>query len=168
MTTPLGQRPVTTDTDAAHVEQLLHALGVADPMQGHTLTIPGNPYSKSRPRFTRNGHTFHDPKDKNAERATAVYLRATVRRPYTGNVALACVFYRDTLRRIDADNLLKHVCDAANGVLWLDDCQATAITAIVELDRERPRTVLAVAPHASAMVRDYSKPKPITGGLFSC
>ncbi|QFG09085.1 RusA-like Holliday junction resolvase [Mycobacterium phage ThulaThula] len=168
MTRRLGQRPETTTTDADRVEELLRALRVADPERSHTLTIPGVPYAKSRPRFTRQGRAFHDPKDKNAERATAVYLRATVRRPYTGNVALACVFYRDTLRRIDADNLLKHVCDAANGVLWVDDCQCTAITGVIDLDRQHPRTVLAIAPHTSGMVRDLSQPKPITGGLFSC
>ncbi|WRQ08194.1 RusA-like resolvase [Mycobacterium phage dwieneke] len=163
----LGRRPETTAADAERVEELLRAMRVTEAEQSYALTIPGLPYSKSRPRFTRKGRPFHDPRDKSAERATAVYLRATVRRPYTGNVALACVFYRDTLRRIDVDNLLKHVCDAANGVLWVDDCQCTAITAVIELDRQNPRTVLAVAPHTSSMVRDLSKPKPLTGGLFS-
>ncbi|AOT24892.1 RusA-like resolvase [Mycobacterium phage Nazo] len=165
--TRIGQVPETTDVDAERVIELLRALRIDDDAV-RVLTIPGNPYSKSRPRFNRKGGAYHKDEDKNAEQRTAVYLRATVRRRFTGNVALAAVFYRSSAQRVDADNLLKHVCDAGNGVLWVDDCQATATTGVIELDRKNPRTVIAVAPHTSSMVRDLSTPKPLTGGLFSC
>lgn len=169
MTARLGERPETSEADADRVSELLAALSVRGGERSYTLTIPGVPWSKSRPRFTRKGRAFPDPKDVEAEKRTATFLGATVRRPFTGNVALACVFYRPTLRRIDADNLLKHVCDAANGVLWVDDSQCTAVTGVIDLDRADPRTVVTIAPHESGMVRDLSKPaRPVEEGLFSC
>ncbi|OHU29059.1 RusA family crossover junction endodeoxyribonuclease [Mycobacteroides chelonae] len=168
MTKPWG-RPVTTAADDERVRELLRALQITVGERVQTLTVPGVPWSKKRPRFTRRGGAYHDPDDKQAEETTAVYLRATVRRPYTGNVALACVFYRPNRQRVDADNLLKHVCDAANGILWVDDSQCTGITAVIDLDRGEPRTVVAIAPHSSGMVRDLSvSKKPVDEGLFSC
>ncbi|MHC9292009.1 RusA family crossover junction endodeoxyribonuclease [Mycobacterium sp. LTG2003] len=169
MTARLGERPETTEADAERVSELLAALSVRGGERSYTLTIPGVPWSKSRPRFTRKGRAFPDPKDVEAEKRTGTFLGATVRRPFTGNVGLACVFYRPTRRRIDADNLLKHVCDSANGVLWIDDSQCTAIAGVIDLDREDPRTVVAIAPHESGMVRDLSPSKrPVDEGLFSC
>lgn len=38
--------------------------------------------------------------------------------------------------------MFKHVCDAGNGILWLDDSQITAKYGGIELDRHRPRTIL--------------------------
>lgn len=165
MTTRLGERPVTKGVDAARVESLLLALEISPAGPVHLITIPGAPHSKSRPRFTRTGRTYHKSDDVKAEHRTGIYLRATVREPFTGNVAIACLFFRPDRQRIDADNLLKHVCDAANGVLWVDDCQATATVAIVEYDKAEPRTVVAVSPHRSSMLRDLSKPpsKPTDG-----
>lgn len=169
MTARLGERPETSEADAERVSELLAALSILGGERAYTLTIPGVPWSKKRPKFTRRGRAYHDPDDKEAEKRTATFLGATVRRPFTGNVALACVFYRPTLRRIDADNLLKHVCDAANGVLWVDDSQCTAVTGVIDLDREDPRTVVAIAPQESGMVRDLSKPeRPMDEGLFEC
>lgn len=166
MTTRLGQRPVTIEADSARVGELLAALGLADgPL--HTLTIPGVPYSKSRPRFTRQGRAYHKSDDVDAEQRTGIYLRATVRRPYLGNVALACLFFRPNRNIVDADNLLKHVCDAANNVLWIDDSQCTGIVGIVDVDATDPRTVVAVGVHLSGLVRDRSTPpKPPKGALL--
>ncbi|BBY84216.1 hypothetical protein MPUL_53740 [Mycolicibacterium pulveris] len=163
----MGQRPVTTAADRERVIELLAALGGAAGSGTYTLTIPGVPYSKSRPRFNpKQRRAYHNPDDKRAEQTTGVYLRATVRQPFTGNVALACVFFRPTKQRVDVDNLLKHVCDAANGVLWVDDCQCTGLSGVLDLDRDDPRTVVAIAPHVSGMVRDLSQqPKNPKGGL---
>lgn len=132
----------------ADVGALLDAIG------GHrervTITLPGVPTVKARPRFSGRG-TYAA--DRDAERDTAYRLKQVVRQPHTGNVALACIFYRPDRRRVDADNMLKHVCDAANGVLWLDDSQCTATAAVVELDAANPRTVVAVARHTSTLTR---------------
>lgn len=162
----LGEKPVVSGADARRVGDLLLALGITSVGPLHMLTVPGVPYSKSRPRFGGRGRAFSKPEDVTAEHRTAIYMRATVRQPFTGNVALACLFYRPTLGRVDVDNLVKHVCDAGNGVIYVDDQQCTGVSAVVELDRDNPRTILAVAPHQSSMVRDLSKPKPPPKGAF--
>lgn len=94
-----------------------------------------------------------------------MFLRNAVRRPFTGNVGLVCLFFRPDRQRIDVDNLLKHVCDAANGVLWVDDTQCTAIAGVIGLDRDDPRTVIAVGVHESTMIRDLSNPKALKGAV---
>lgn len=116
------------------------------------IVIDGPPASKARPRFA-GGRAYTSAESKRAERATAMRLKMAVPSPMTGNVAMVCLFFRPNKQRIDADNMLKHVCDAANGILWKDDSQATSITGVVELDAERPRTVVAIAPHATSMTR---------------
>lgn len=166
MPTRLGERPVTTGADAARVGQLMLALGMSDDGPLHVLTIPGAPWSKSRPRFNpKQRRAYHNADDRRAETTTGVYLRATVRQPFTSNVALACLFFRPDRKRIDVDNLLKHVCDAANGLIWIDDCQCTGLTGVLELDRDNPRTVVAIAPQRSSMVRDLSTPTTPKGAL---
>jgi Holliday junction resolvase RusA-like endonuclease len=118
----------------------------------------GEPHSKARPRFDKDGHAYKDPADAAAEQATRWRMRQFFHRgPLTGNVALGCVFFRSTRQEIDADNMLKHVCDAGNGLLWLDDSQITAKYGGIELDPGRPRTLLVLGPHVSTMQRgtDY-------------
>lgn len=126
------------------------------------VTINGAPWSKSRPRFAR-GRTYTAREDADAEKRTLSYLTRV--KPYTGNVALGCVFFRPNRQRIDADNLLKHVCDAANGVIWADDSQITAIMGRVELDPANPRTVVVIGEHISTLTRgtDFHLPCPVCG-----
>lgn len=119
------------------------------------LVIPGEPPSKSRPRFTKTGRAYQSKADQNAEERTAWHFRRAFRgdQPWTGNVALGCVFFRPNKQRIDVDNMLKHVCDAANGIAWVDDSQVTAVYGVAELDAEHPRTVLVLTRHHSSLVR---------------
>ncbi len=141
-------------SDVQRMLDMFDGLGLSDVSDTmRMVTIPGAPWSKSRPRFTRNGRTYSNPDDQDAEKRTATYMRSTVRSPFTGNVGMACLFYRPNRQRIDTDNLIKHVCDAANGVLWIDDSQCTAVMGIVELDSERPRTVIVVGEHSSSLTR---------------
>jgi Holliday junction resolvase RusA-like endonuclease len=134
----------------------------------HTLRLDGAPWSKSRPRHTRSGVTYTKPEDRVAEKRTADLLRAAFAEPLPGSVALACIFYRPNRQRIDADNMLKHICDAANGILWHDDSQVTAIVGIIELDPGHPRTVIAVSHHLTTMGRraDWTKECPACGQHF--
>jgi len=99
-----------------------------------SVTIDGPPHTKARALLTRRGGVEHPGENRAAEKRTALHLKQSCPEPMTGNVALACIFFRPNRQRVDADNLLKHICDAATGVLWLDDSQVTAIVAIVELD----------------------------------
>jgi hypothetical protein len=66
---------------------------------------------------------------------------------------LVCRFYRSNMQRIDADNLLKHVCDSANGILWEDDSQVTLVLGEVMFDPNQPRTIILAGNHASTMLR---------------
>lgn len=131
--------------------------GVGDPVW---IIIPGPPHSKARPRHTKTGKTYQDPADRNAEAVTAVYLRQKVRTPAPANVAVVCAFIRPNRQRIDADNMMKHVLDAANGILFKDDSQVTAQGAVVEYDRETPRTILLYGPHESSLDRTVNRTVP--------
>jgi Holliday junction resolvase RusA-like endonuclease len=119
------------------------------------IDIPGKPHSKARPRFRHGSRAYADPKDRDAEKRTAAYLRLAMggAQPYPSNVGLVAVFFRPSRQVVDADNLLKHLCDSANGILWYDDCQATAKFGVIELDRQTPRTVVAIGRYESSMPR---------------
>lgn len=118
----------------------------------HIVILPGDPHPKGRPRFSR-GRAYTAEADRDAEARTALSLSQQVSHPLTGNVALTCVFYRRTRRRVDVDNLIKHVMDSANGIVWRDDSQCTSLRGVVELDRDNPRTLVIIGPHESSLVR---------------
>jgi Holliday junction resolvase RusA-like endonuclease len=148
---------VSSEADRVRGEELLRFLAPEAAESWGTVFL-GEPHSKSRPRFSKDGHAYKDPADADAEQATKWKLRRWFRRPMlTGNVALGCVFFRSSMQLIDTDNLIKHVCDAGNGILWVDDSQVTAKFGAIELDPFLPRTVIVVAPHVSTMLRgtDY-------------
>lgn len=125
------------------------------------ISIPGPPPSKARARFSRSGRVYSDPKMVTAETATAWRLKSLRPvGPFTGNVALGCVFFRPNSLRIDTDNMLKHICDAANGILWVDDSQVTAVMATTEMDVENPRTLIVVGRHVSTLLRGSDSEYP--------
>lgn len=147
--------------------QPLHWRLWPSPATTYFLTIPGPPWSKSRPRFgTKRG--YRDPKDRAAELRTRAVFTRYVAEPFTGNVAVTCMFFRPNRQRIDADNLIKHVCDSGNGILWLDDSQVTAACGIIELDAQNPRTIVMVGEHESTMTRgtDYTVPCKACGAAI--
>ena len=147
-----------TDIDESPPSDFSRALAMCSTLSAQTedmtfVVLPGDPYSKSRPRFSRNGQTYVKKEDRQREEETALRLRQLFRTPKTGNVALGCIFFRSNRQRIDADNMLKHVCDAANGIVYHDDSQVTAVLGIVELDADSPRTVVMIANHVTTMSR---------------
>ena len=88
---------------------------------------------------------------------------------FHGNVALLAICFRPNRQRIDADNLLKMVVDAGTKALaWEDDCQVTIQGAIIELDLERPRTIVALCECPSSLTRgDDAKVRCVVcGNLF--
>lgn len=124
------------------------------------VVIEGEPASKSRPRFTRTGRVYRTKEDVDAELRTAYHVRSLFKEPWTGNIALGCVFFRPNKQRIDVDNMLKHVCDAANGIAWVDDSQVTAVYGVAELDSSYPRTILVFAQHRSTLLRGTDNVRP--------
>jgi Holliday junction resolvase RusA-like endonuclease len=118
------------------------------------ITIPGNPPTKVRPRVGPGGRVYHDPAAKAVERRTGRFIRDAIGgEKFTGNVGVGAIFFRADRRHQDVDNMLKHVCDAANKVAWQDDSQVTAMLAMAEYDRDNPRTVLVLTPHQSSLQR---------------
>jgi Holliday junction resolvase RusA-like endonuclease/endogenous inhibitor of DNA gyrase (YacG/DUF329 family) len=125
------------------------------------VVIEGVPKSKARPRFGRNGRAYALDEQVAAEQALGWRLKESFAEPLDGNLAVGCIFYRPTSHRVDVDNMLKHVMDSANLVVWHDDYQVTAQVGIVELDAERPRTVIVIGRHISSMERSGHAEKSI-------
>jgi len=118
------------------------------------LVVEGEPPSKARPRFSSRGRVYTPKKQVEAERYLSWRLKQAFKEPLEGNIAVGCVFYRSTHQRIDVDNMMKHVLDAANGVCWIDDSQVTAILGTIEFDPDHPRTIIMIGRHDSSMVRE--------------
>lgn len=109
-----------------------------------SLSYDGTPHPQARPKAAVRGkHAMMYKPDKDLQDELRETLRGLHQgEPLTGSLILAAAFYLPDLRTRDTSNLLKHLEDAANGVLWGDDRQVTATLGYVELDREKPRTVI--------------------------
>lgn len=135
------------------------------------LQVDGDPWSKSRPKFSRRGKgvtTYQPADDRAAEARLRAVLKELRREPFPGNVMLACRFYRGDFQRIDTDNLLKHVCDSADGVLWADDSQVTLVLGEVLYDPDAPRTIIVAGNHHSTLLRGDDRLQPCAhcGALY--
>lgn len=110
-------------------------------MTAITLTIPGKPYAKKRPRFSRASGRAYDPAE-NAKAEASIGTIAAQHFPValTGPVKVdvvaifACpaswskkkraeLLHRPHCQKPDGDNLLKAVKDALNRIAWADDGQ---------------------------------------------
>ena len=128
----------------------------ADVMPLVAFAHDGVPIAKERPRLGAGGRTHTPERTAAAEEHLAWAFKLAWRggAPLLGNLAMVCVFYRPDRRRIDADNMLKLVCDAGNiAKVWSDDSQITTKFARVELDKARPRTEIAIGSLASTLTR---------------
>lgn len=140
--------------DVDRAMQMLRGMGVMPATDRvDVMVVEGAPWSKSRPRFSRAGHAYQPRDDRAQAEALAWRMRGFLAERFPANVAVACIFFRPNRQRIDADNMLKHVLDSATGVAWEDDSQVTAVLGVIELDAERPRTVIAFGEHESTMTR---------------
>ena len=115
------------------------------------FTVPGPPVGKQRPRTVRgrNGgvHTYTPGKTLAYEQHVKVVAlaagarRAALAPPYCIELA---IWWPDRRRR-DADNVLKSVMDALNGVVWADDCLVTrTVTEVMGVDRENARLEIQI------------------------
>lgn len=117
------------------------------------LTVPGQPRSKARPRFTGSGGVYSDKQQRAHEELLEWHLRLAFKEPLQGGVGVGVTFFRSNKQRIDLDNLVKAVLDAANGIAFVDDVQVVELAARLDLDRENPRTVILVEPKTTSMPR---------------
>lgn len=80
-------------------------------MTPHTLTIPGPPVAKGRPRRAPDGHWYTPPRTVRAEEHVGeCLLAAGVKLEPEREYQLELTFYLST-RRGDLDNLVKLICD---------------------------------------------------------
>ena len=129
----------------------------------YTFMIPGNPVPLARARinpkafFNNTGCKMWDPQ-KELKLITAIHLRNQFEglRPLIGSLHLTAIFYMPIskskskkrqeemqgsyhIARPDLDNMLKWICDCANGILYTDDSVVASVFVQKIYDHE-PRT----------------------------
>lgn len=128
-----------------------------------TVVVPGPIRGKARPRFTRTGHAFTPATTVSAEnwvRACAVdqvgtpvldgplalRVDVTVQIPASWPRRRRQDALEGRLRptgKPDADNVLKLIGDALNGVVWKDDAQLVEVT-LVKRYADAPGATLTI------------------------
>jgi Holliday junction resolvase RusA-like endonuclease len=141
--TSAPERPVTDLERALAIRKFM----APNAEELHCIVVDTEPKSKARPRFGRGGRVYSSAESKQAETILAWHFRKSFKKPLEGNVAIGAIFFRPNRQRIDTDNMLKNVLDAANGIVVQDDSQVTGLVGIKEFDAERPRVVVVVCPH---------------------
>lgn len=127
-----------------------------------SFVVKGQPHGKGRPRHTKNGHVYTDPKTRAYENeiwvackgaiwgrkpfahAVEVEVHAEVKTPSSAskkaeNAMLCGMVLPET--KPDIDNVVKAVLDGCNGVAFADDKQVVKLTAWKEYSAEPKVTV---------------------------
>lgn len=116
-----------------------------------TVTIPGAPVSKERPRVGPRGGWTPD-KTRGAEHEIATRTKLVLQQspedwPQRGDFAVTITFHegpKGPSRQIDVDNGCKLVLDALNQIVWVDDNQVISLHAEIERCAEIPRTEIEI------------------------
>jgi Holliday junction resolvase RusA-like endonuclease len=115
----------------------------------------GAPVPKERARWSPKHKRMFTPTRTRASEGDLLYAwRVALNRrlPLVDTCAIVAIFFVPTRRRKDVDNLMKLVMDAATRAgVWNDDSQVIAQASYLELDRDRPRTLVAVCPYLSTL-----------------
>ena len=123
-----------------------------------TITIPGAPIAKKRPRFARRGKfvtTYNDQQTEEGKficlmqtqlnghkpipAGTPIYLQAQFHMPFPASMSAKKRATAIHTKKPDVDNMLKFLKDCANGVLWNDDSEVVWVCA-QKLYSDNPRT----------------------------
>lgn len=97
------------------------------------FTVPGEPVSKARARFTKRGSkvvAYTPEKTKVGEMRMAAAFRAAGGKKDSSKEStfgVSATFHHGTHQRRDVDNMLKLVLDGLNDVAWLDDTQVVEV-----------------------------------------
>lgn len=131
--------------------------------QSYFFTIPGEPVAMARHRTTRSGHTYTPKKTADAKCNIAYAVSQQYKGlPLDSPLRLTAIFYFTppqnlikkypaelkaeaipVIKRPDADNLVKLICDALNGILWTDDKLIVDVRAIKRYSQQ-PRVSFTV------------------------
>lgn len=131
-------------------------------MDGVTIIIPGKPWAKQRPRFSRKSGTAFTPKETVSFENTVRALAAQeFREPIQGVVRVTIhAFFQIPkswskkkkaehygcwhTQRPDLDNIVKAVTDGMNRVAYVDDAQIAETISSKSWTDEMPRTIVMV------------------------
>lgn len=110
------------------------------------LVVDGQPISKARLEYEKRVRAIiHESLNGNSPDAESSF-------------GLRCLFYRNSRQRIDCDNLIKAVSDAATGEVWKDDNQVVEVIARLFLASDNARAEIAIyrlpnpSPHKKCLV----------------
>lgn len=140
------------------------------------FVVPGEPLPAERPRTVlRRGKggrmvpvTITPDRTLAAETRVAAAFRAaypTYPTDATHLWTVDAVFWRETQRSADLDNLLKVVLDGLNGVLWADDRQVSHLSAsrVLGVGKAMARTIVEARP-LPGQSATLEVPAPATNG----
>lgn len=105
-----------------------------DPVVVARFTIDGEPVSKARARFTKQGskrQAYTPQKTRAAEEIVAWKFRAAAprhRADSESTYGVMALFFSGTRQRRDVDNMLKLILDGLNKVAWADDDQVVEVS----------------------------------------
>ena len=131
--------------------------------RSYTVTIPGEPVSKGRPRMTKRGHTYTPKRTVDYERMVQTLFHSEYGSPkLEGPILLRLDLYfgipksrsKATRKRMqqglerpckrpDIDNCMKAICDALNGIAYKDDSQIVAAVT-QKFWADEPRAVVTI------------------------
>ena len=110
-----------------------------------SLTIPGEPRAKARPRHMNGGHSYTPKGTREFEAVVRAAWDAELRPDMPPCVRLDVTFYLGTHRRVDVDNLAKLIADALNRRAYDDDWRIHEMRAVkFYTTRDRARTEIHV------------------------
>jgi len=131
-----------------------------------TITIPGKPIAKARPRFYRRGNfvgTYNSQETEEGRWLLEAKSQIELKELLIGAISLKVRFYMPMpksfpkklihllkagfwiphIKRPDLDNLIKFVKDCLNGVVWKDDSQISKLMGFKIYGIE-PRTEITI------------------------
>lgn len=136
-------------------------------MKEINIEIPGVPVSKARPKFFRRGNHVGTYNPQECEESKTMWHIAQAMNgagPVKGPITVELWFempipasmskrdrralnnFRGHQKKPDLDNLIKHVLDAANGVLFVDDRQIWCLISAKKYS-DTPKTTVRVLLH---------------------
>ena len=133
------------------------------------IVVYGEPIPQGRPRFTKTGHTYDPERSRNYKQLVRFWVTQHLKKidgwkPFENALCVDLTFYmgipsswskqkrvgasvgqiRPIARNGDIDNLCKGVLDSCNGLLWVDDCIITDLSARKRYTSELARVVIKI------------------------
>lgn len=111
-----------------------------------SFVVIGPPQPKERARMGAGGRWFTPERTRFYERAVKHRAQLAVPKswPLDARYVLTVRMHFADARRRDADNVIKAVSDALNGVCFADDSQVVETHAFKHIDRDNPRTEVQI------------------------